>query len=555
MSADWHCVGDAVVPESASAWLEANGLGKYAQKIIEVTDAESVDDLKLIDTSMVEDLIRDADIKLISAKKFRLAIAQLQGEIVPADIKAPEDATALASAKGYKLTPAPVAVAAAAPPAPLQECVVICIDRSGSMGTPFAEVTLNVVHGTTRSSVAERTRMEAVKAMFYAFRDRVESAGNGSQHLGLIQFDNVAEQMLDLTPQLYRFESIVDDMHIRGQTAIYSSILEAARMLEKRFAEDAQTDLRIIVLTDGQNNTGVSPEEALAAVNKIGAVVDAIIVGDTPDANLQRIVTATDGECYQITNLCEGFELLEAEGVVSLRARRGGAEKLPFKLREAVGFGSIAQKSMTRAGAVQRAPLLSSEFASRAVADISNIKDTNYATGGGASMKRILAELKQVGSGADGVWLHSDEGIHIFPALDSLNFWRVLIEGPPDSPFEGGVFALHVIIPGGYPFKPPQITFETPVYHCNVNDSGKICLEFLQDRWAPSLSVPKCLEAIRMMLKNPDTDNSLRQWIAELTLAHEKTNGVDTRYYDNARESTRQNANASMADWKQKWCC
>merc|ERR1711988_1732089 len=139
--------------------------------------------------------------------------------------------------------------------------------------------------------------MEAVKGMFYAFRDRVESLGAGNHHLGLLQFDNHVEQLLDITPRLDRFESIVDDMEKRGQTAIYSAIVEAANMLGRHFTADSNTDLRILVLTDGQNNTGASPEEALEAVNQIGAVVDAIIVGEIPDANLRRIVNVTEGEC------------------------------------------------------------------------------------------------------------------------------------------------------------------------------------------------------------------------------------------------------------------
>merc|ERR1712072_115723 len=109
----------------------------------------------------------------------------------------------------------------------------------------------------------------------------------------------------------------------------------------------------------------------------------------------------------------------------------------------------------------------------------------------------------KVASGSTGVWMHSGEGVHIFPAPDNLQFWRVLIEGPSGSPFEGGVFALNVMIPDNYPISPPRITFETPIYHCNVNDSGKICLDVLQDNWSPALSVPKCLEAIRIMMKNP----------------------------------------------------
>uniref|UniRef100_A0A7S0B6I3 UBC core domain-containing protein n=1 Tax=Pyrodinium bahamense TaxID=73915 RepID=A0A7S0B6I3_9DINO len=170
------------------------------------------------------------------------------------------------------------------------------------------------------------------------------------------------------------------------------------------------------------------------------------------------------------------------------------------------------------------------------------------AGGGGAAVRRLLSELRQVASQAA-------EGVHVFPAPDDLKLWRALIEGPPDSPFHGGVFALSVVIPDDYPFKPPKIAFETPVYHCNVSDSGQICLDILQDKWNPSLSVSKCLEAVRIMLQNPDTDNSLRQWIAELTMAHQKSNGADTRYYDKAREAVARDASMTLANWRQQWGC
>lgn len=298
------------------------------------------------------------------------------------------------------------------------------------------------------------------------------------------------------------------------------------------------------------------PEEALKEVNKIGAVVDAIIVGDRPDANLRRIVSATGGECYQIKDLGEGFELLEAEGVVSLRARRGGTDKPPFVEREMVDFGSIEQKAMTRGAAVGRVAAVDPSLAGQKVMDVTKLKDdaaAPKAAGGSGATKRILMELKKVASGDDSIWYSSGEGVHIFPAPDNINFWRVLVEGHPDSPFAGGTFSLNVLIPENYPFRPPQITFETPIYHCNIGDSGKICLSILQDSWSPSLSVPKALEAIRVLMKSPDTDFSLRQWIAELTIAHQNSNGADTRYYDKARECTLQDAATSVEDWKQKW--
>jgi len=57
------------------------------------------------------------------------------------------------------------------------------------------------------------------------------------------------------------------------------------------------------------------------------------------------------------------------------------------------------------------------------------------------------------------------------------------------------------------------------------------------------------------MLQAPCTDNSLRQWIAELTIAHEKSGGTDTRYFDKARECTSKEASAKVDDWKQRWGC
>jgi len=44
---DWQDVGAALDDAtSLVAWLESKGLGKYVEKIIDISDAEHVDDLK-----------------------------------------------------------------------------------------------------------------------------------------------------------------------------------------------------------------------------------------------------------------------------------------------------------------------------------------------------------------------------------------------------------------------------------------------------------------------------------------------------------------------------
>jgi len=418
-------------------------------------------------------------------------------------------------------------------------------------------------------------RMDAVKQVFYAFRDRTESLGNGAHKVGLFQFDNVVEEMLSLTDALDSFESAVDDMRPRGPTAIYSAIVQACEMLGPVHELSPDTDLRVLVLTDGQNNNGAPPMEALRAANRIGAVVDAIIVGDNPDTNLRKIAKVTGGSCFQITSLSDGFELMEAEAVVSLRARRGGEPKPAFVARSEIDIGTVQVHDLTSSRAASKVAASPKALVATKVVDVgtltSSVGGSSAGAGAGAgdgdttsgpkivfsttssSVKRIMQELTSVAKGTAAAWLHSGEGVHIFPDGSDCHLMKALVEGPVGSVFEGGVFALNVRVPSDYPFRPPSVTFETPVYHCNVGESGNVCLHILQSGWGPQLSIPKVLEAVRLMLKSPDTDNALRQWIAELTIAHQRSGGADERYAHSARAETKANASRTVAEWRDTW--
>lgn len=71
-------------------------------------------------------------------------------------------------------------------------------------------------------------------------------------------------------------------------------------------------------------------------------------------------------------------------------------------------------------------------------------------------------------------------GVSAWPVEDSLIHLHADVQGPTDSPYEGGVFRLDVQIPSRYPNEPPQIRFHTPIYHPNIDSGGRICLDALK---------------------------------------------------------------------------
>ena len=88
--------------------------------------------------------------------------------------------------------------------------------------------------------------------------------------------------------------------------------------------------------------------------------------------------------------------------------------------------------------------------------------------------------------------------------------WEAFITGPEESPYEGGYFNLEIKFYRDFPFKPPQIYFQTKIYHPNFNyGSGQICccaLSFLKTEWSPDITVVQILESIRGLLANPNLD-------------------------------------------------
>lgn len=102
--------------------------------------------------------------------------------------------------------------------------------------------------------------------------------------------------------------------------------------------------------------------------------------------------------------------------------------------------------------------------------------------------------------------------------VDSENIfqWEGTIVGPPECPYEGGLFKLDIVCSGEYPFVPPKVNFKTRIFHPNITPDGKICLNILKDSWSPALTISTVLTSISSLLTDPNPDDPLIPAIGRL---------------------------------------
>uniref|UniRef100_A0A8C6GMI6 E2 ubiquitin-conjugating enzyme n=1 Tax=Mus spicilegus TaxID=10103 RepID=A0A8C6GMI6_MUSSI len=128
---------------------------------------------------------------------------------------------------------------------------------------------------------------------------------------------------------------------------------------------------------------------------------------------------------------------------------------------------------------------------------------------GAMALKRIQKEL---------VAFSQDPPAHCSagPVAENMFHWQATIMGPEDSPYQGGVFFLSIHFPNNYPFKPPKVSFITRIYHPNISKNGSICLDILNSKWSPTLTISKVLLSICSLLCDPNADDPLVPEIAKV---------------------------------------
>ncbi|KAK9764134.1 hypothetical protein K7432_008613 [Basidiobolus ranarum] len=148
-------------------------------------------------------------------------------------------------------------------------------------------------------------------------------------------------------------------------------------------------------------------------------------------------------------------------------------------------------------------------------------------------------------------------GIMCWPVDDILNRLSARIKGPKDTPYEDGIFQVEVQIPDRYPFEPPKAQFVTPIYHPNIDNQGRICLDILKmppkGSWKPSLNISTMLTSLLVLMSEPNPDDPLlvevaKEYCENRSLFLKKARDCTKSYANENNESKiESNSNTSLS--------
>ncbi|XP_026192083.1 ubiquitin-conjugating enzyme E2 J1 [Cyclospora cayetanensis] len=122
------------------------------------------------------------------------------------------------------------------------------------------------------------------------------------------------------------------------------------------------------------------------------------------------------------------------------------------------------------------------------------------------SLARILREHRDIQRNASPHWTAAPLSVIylLCVQLEEPREWHFTLRGPPDSPFEGGLYHGRIVLPNNYPFAPPALMLLTRNGRFDVNK--KICLSASShhpELWQPAWGIRTLLDALCAFFPTP----------------------------------------------------
>jgi len=126
-------------------------------------------------------------------------------------------------------------------------------------------------------------------------------------------------------------------------------------------------------------------------------------------------------------------------------------------------------------------------------------------------IRRIVKEIKELTQNAL-------EGVKIMPNEEDITDIQATIDGPADTPYDGGIFKVRLRLGADFPRAPPKAFFLTKIFHPNVSKKGEICVNTLKKDWKEDLGIKHILLTIKCLMIVPNPESSLNEDASRLLL-------------------------------------
>jgi ubiquitin-conjugating enzyme E2 D/E len=387
----------------------------------------------------------------------------------------------------------------------------------------------------------ERTRAEAGKILFQAMVDKLIGA-ELAHAVGLLTFGSQLDSTR-ISRDATRIEGALGEVDTaQGSTRLYDAIDDAATRIaayRRRHAAELAPGCwsRVFCLTDGEDTGSRAAHwQVTRRLCELGIVLDAFPLAGA-NQWLQAMAANTGGLCLTVSNTPQGIGLFEREAVLRVDCREVTTHPPPPNSEADLRglFGSAGARAVSDVQSAvprqARAPTLCGAY---------EVALAARAATGSAATQRVFRELREV-------LLAPPVGVvGAYANADDHHFWKVIMEGPAGTPYEGCRWVLGMEFPAtAYPAKPPVVKFLVPIYHVNVSTDGRICLDVLGAAWTPSLSAARVLTAVRALLEHPNGDDPLDTYKATVFRDNRE------RYTTEARAHATQHAARSVDALKQ----
>lgn len=109
---------------------------------------------------------------------------------------------------------------------------------------------------------------------------------------------------------------------------------------------------------------------------------------------------------------------------------------------------------------------------------------------------------------------------------DNIYTWEATILGPNDTPWQDGMYKMRLTFNDQYPAQAPAVEFLTEMFHPNIQQNGKVCMDTIQEKWSPVYTVNMILMSVQSLLTDPNPNSAANPEAAKVyhtnRIAYEK---------------------------------